>query len=97
MASERTQIKAGGMHWYGADRAAVRRFRRLSAGPIDAITIDHVELSGEQPAIAAEYTWLTTTIAQMSDATVTRKMKKYIDSFPSIDDALAEKLILEAI
>lgn len=97
MASERTQTKAVDTHSYGADRASVQRFRRLSTRPIDAITIDRVELSGEHPEISAEYEWLTTSIAGMSTVAVNRKMKNYLDSFPTIDDALAEKLILEAL
>jgi hypothetical protein len=97
MASERTQIDTDHTRLYGADRASVKRFRRLSAGPIDAITLDRVELSGEHPEIAKEFEWLVSSIATMSSETVSRKMKNYLDSFPTIDDALAEKLVMEAL
>lgn len=97
MDSERTQIKSGSLQSYKSDRRPVKHLRRLSSRPIEAITLDRVELSGEQPEVLTEYAWLTSSIAAMNTESVNRKMKNFIDSFPTIDDALAEKLIFEEL
>lgn len=85
------------VHAYGADRDSVRRWSRLSAGPLDAITFDRVELSGEQPELVSENTGLIKIITEMNSSTVDRKIKNYLDSFTTIDDAIAEKIFMEAI
>lgn len=96
MASERTQTSAFGHFSYKANQRHAAG-RRISAKPVDAILIDRVELSGENPENSANYQWLTDSIARMSDESVARKMKQHRNSYPTIEDALAEKIIMEAI
>ena len=77
-------------------RKASRR-KKPAVHTIDAITLDILELSAEKPEVASEYSWLTKFISQMSDEQVAAKMKHLKNSSIDIDDALAERLILEEL
>ena len=97
MVHERTQSLSQRFDGYLRNRLFSGERRRLFKQPIDAVTFDRVDLSGEEPDRVVEYKWLTARVSTMSDDEVARKMKEYRDSFPTIDDALAEKIIMEAV
>jgi hypothetical protein len=97
MASERIQKTGTGYRSFDEERLLLRRYRRAGKKPVEAITLDSLELSGEKPDTSSEYAWLVESIKQMSNETVARKMKTFKVSFPTIDDALAEKIVMEAL
>ncbi len=64
--------------------------------PLDAITLDKVELSGERIR-TDDYNWLISHIQEILEAEVVDRMKKFRNSSETIDDALIDKLIMEIL
>lgn len=61
---------------------------------LDALTFDSLEISEQQKS---SYSWLETYINNLPDTIVDERMKKFRDTFDSIEDYLAHKLIIEEI
>ncbi|MBN1576974.1 MAG: hypothetical protein JW913_10505 [Chitinispirillaceae bacterium] len=97
MVPERTQSVSPRHDGYLHNRIFAKQRRRTFKQPVDAVTFDLVDLSGEELNRVGEYAWLTAIAATMSDKEVAIKMKKHRDSYPTIDDALADKIIMEAL
>lgn len=97
MVPERTQPLSQKLEGYLRNPLFSRQWRRSFRQPIDAVTFDVVDISGEKPGRIDEYQWLKTLVSSMSEKEVERKMKDYRNSFTTIDDAVAEKIIMEAI
>lgn len=62
--------------------------------PIDAVTLDAVELSGQK---IESYSWLASYINELPDTVIRERTKAFRDSFESIEDFLADKLIIDEI
>ena len=97
MEPERTQTFSNRTRAYLSGRMTGKKKIAGDLRPIEALTFDRLELSGVEPVKSDEYGWLTSAVTRMSDETVRRKMKKYRDSFPTIEDSLAEKIIMEEL
>jgi len=61
--------------------------------PIDSIAFDRVELSGNGSSEKPSNQWLISHIRSLPDDLVNTRIRKLNDSFDTIDDCLAEKLI----
>lgn len=97
MVPERTQSLSRQLDGYLRNRFFSGQRRRPFKQPIDAVTFDLVDISGEEPDRVGEYQWLIAMVSTLSEKEVARKMKKYRDSFSTIDDAVAEKVMMEAV
>lgn len=97
MTPERMQSLSRQLDGYLRHRPFSGQRRRSFKQPIDAVTFDVVDISGEEPDRVKEYQWLTVMVANISEKEVSRKMKEYRDSFPTIDDAVAEKVMMESV
>ena len=64
---------------------------------VEALTFDRVELSGDSPRPDNDYRWLSNLIKKMPDEEVARKIKKYRNSFDTIDDAFTESVLMEML
>ncbi len=62
--------------------------------PIDAVTFDAVELSGQKDE---SYSWLASYINEIPDTVIRERARAFRDSFESIEDFLADKLIIDEI
>lgn len=84
---------------YTSRRLPAAREAHFLTKPIDAIAFDVVEYSGNEPepALVDTRSRLTDIVRKMPDKEVARRIKKYRDSFSTIDDALAEKVFMESI
>ena len=98
MAAERIHAVAKRYQEYLRKKAEQgdRRTRKVYA-PLEAVTFDRVELTAPQQEAAADYQWLSTYIKGLSDEEVSRKMKQYRDSFPTIDEAFLDKIQMELL
>ena len=65
--------------------------------PVEAITFDTVEISEETENEVSQIEMLVELINKMSDREVAGRIKKYRDSFETIDDALVDKLFIECL
>ncbi|NLE02430.1 MAG: hypothetical protein GX640_21405 [Fibrobacter sp.] len=63
--------------------------------PIDAITLETVELS--QNHNDTDFSWLKQYVKALPDDVAKERMKKHRDSFELIDDALIDALIIEEL
>jgi hypothetical protein len=97
MNTERIQPALGRERGYLGNRTFEKRRRRSLNLPIDAVTFDLVDLSGEVPEQVGKFDWLTSMVKAMSDEEVHRRMKKLRNSYSNIEDALADKVIMEAL
>ncbi|MBN1308377.1 MAG: hypothetical protein JXA18_10700 [Chitinispirillaceae bacterium] len=97
MVPERTHSVSPRHDGYLHNRFLTKQPGRSFTQPVDAITFDLVDLSGEKPEQGREYAWLTAIAATMSEKEVARRAKKHRDSYPTVDDALADKIIMEAL
>ncbi len=94
---ERIQPASERERGYLRNRNIAKRRQRSFNLPIDAVTFDLVDLSGEVPKQIGKYDWLTSMVMAMPDEEVNRRMKKLRDSYSDIEDALADKVIMEAL
>jgi hypothetical protein len=62
--------------------------------PIDAVTFDAVELSGQKDE---SYTWLASYINDLPDTVIRERTRVFRDSFESVEDFLVDKLIIDEI
>ena len=97
MVPERTQPLSRRHDGYLHNRLFTGQHRRVFKQPINAVTCDSVDLSDNEPNVVGEYKWLTTMVSTMSEKEVARRMKKHRDSYSTIDDAVADKVIMEAL
>ncbi len=82
----------GHMLFGKSKRLKDRSFKRNR--PIDAVAFDAVELSGQKDE---SYSWLVSYINKLPDTVIRERTKAYRDSFESIEDYLADKLIIDEI
>ena len=82
---------------YRQNSAAFRKKRKPARKPIDAVICDIVDLSDDRPAIKDEHAWLTDLIIAMPEDQVNAKMRAFKNSIVDIDDAVAQKVIIEAL
>lgn len=98
---ERIQLNIGSHEYergYSAEKKRPSQRKDLSwRSPIDALTFDRVEISDQQPENDASYAWLTAFAAALPDDVVERKMRKLRNEYEQIDDAIVDKVIMEAI
>lgn len=62
--------------------------------PLDALTFDAVELSGHNDE---SYSWLVSYINELPDTVIKERTKAFRNSFESIEDYIADKLIIDEI
>ena len=96
MAAERTQ-KVSPRYLEYLRNHAHDRYKKRNVTPVDALTFDLLELSGNKETDVEKYQGLTSLIIAMPKEEVAGKMKKYLDSFPTIDEAFVEKLLMEIL
>lgn len=65
--------------------------------PISAVTFDYLDLSKAASELQTDTTWLVSHITSLSDEEVASKMRTFINSIADIDDAVAEKVFIEAM
>ncbi len=75
-----------------SNRLKNRNFKRNK--PIDALTFDAVELSGQKNE---SYSWLTSYIKDLPESMISERMKSFRDSFESMEDYLSDKMIIDEI
>jgi hypothetical protein len=97
MNSERIQAVEKQHRIYKSNKITPGSEVRSLKRPIDIIALDIIDVSGEKPKPADTQNWLTALVREMPEEEVARRMKKYRDSFPTIDEALVEKVFLEGI
>lgn len=76
-----------------------QRYFRLKKArkPISAVTFDYLDLSKPASELQTDTTWLISHISSLPDDEVTAKMRTFTNSIADIDDAVAEKVFIEAI
>ncbi len=97
MSGERTRPLSGKLEAYLRNRIISSRNGDGLSRPIEALTFDSVDLSGNLPETRNEYKWLNDLVSGLPEKYTKRKMKEYLNSFPTIDDAVVEKLIMEEL
>ena len=78
-------------------RAASKLRKHLLNKPIDAVTFDSVEITGQELDEENSSASLISLIQNMSDQEVSRRMKKHRNTYQTVEDALVEKLFMEAL
>lgn len=97
MAAERTQVVSRHYLAYLKKKNQEAQTGKRVVAPLDAVTLDRVELSFSSADNSTDTTWLTNYIKNMPNNEVSGKMKAYRDSFSTVDEAMTEKLLLELL
>lgn len=98
---ERIQLNTGSREYergYSAEKKRSSQRKSHSwRSPIDALAFDRVEISDQQPENTTPNAWLIAFAAALPDDVIERKMRKLRNDYEQIDDAIVDKVIMEAI
>lgn len=76
----------------------VRSLKKVNRNrPMDAVAFDSTPSGTGHNSRDCEKSWLETYVALIPDEDVKERMKKFTDSFESVDDCIIDKLIIEEL